>query len=414
MRASRTGTNSQSYAVAWWGLWIVPTLIFSAGAGLWAVKDLLELPSFPQCRSISQVDSTASARLYCAEQFANQQKVPDLRRAILLANSIAEQDPLWVESRRAIERWSRSILETGEAEFQAGQLETALKTAQSIPMSVHTYAIAEERMERWRSVWERAKAIYDQAEDEIDQRQWSAAMNTARGLLTIGNRHWSTTKYQTLLRSLQASKESQSFQAAAQARSSQRQSSARNSESFEDYFARRDRERSAEDAAYLDEAYQLAGAGSLSGLRSAIDEASRILYGSSQYAEAQQAIEGWRNQIEIIEDAPYLDRARALANQGDLTSLEAAIDEVRNIGWGRALYDEAYAEMQQWRETAHQLRVQAQAEQLETLTAPTTETNSSQPNLLQPTSLQPHPVPVVQTIETVGTTETSQPGNLLN
>jgi hypothetical protein len=408
LRASR-GANSQLHSAAWWGLWIVPTLIFSAGAGLWAVKNLLELPNFPQCRSLSQSDSTPSARLYCAEQLANQQKVPDLRRAILLVNSIAEEDPLWAESRRSIERWSRSILEVGEAEFQTGKLETAIKTAQAIPGSVHTHALAEERIDRWRSVWDRAKTLYDQTEDEIEQRQWSAAMNTAKGLLTVGNQYWSTTKYQTLMRSLQSAKEAQTVQAKAQSRPSERRSNARNSESFEDYFARRDQERNAEDAAYLDDAHQFASAGTVSGLRSAIDEASRILYGSSQYEEAQQAIESWRNQLEAMEDAPYLSRARALANQGDLASLEAAISEARKIGWGRALYDEAYVEIQQWREAAYELRVEAQTEQLEDLTAPTTESYPA-----QPTSFQSNPMPTVQTIDAVGVTEPNSPGNVVN
>lgn len=409
IRASRPGANSQLYPAAWWGLWIVPTLIFSAGAGLWAVKNLLELPSFPHCRSISQSDSTPSARMYCAEQFANQQKVPDLRRAILLVNDISSQDPLWVESRRSIERWSRSILEAGEAEFQAGKLETAIKTAESIPVSVHTYAMAKDRIEYWRSVWERAKNLYEQAEDEIEQRQWSMAINTAKGLLTVGNEYWSATKYQTLMRSLQAAKEAQTLEAKAQTRSPERRTNARQSESVEDYFARRDQERNAEDSAYLADARHFASAGTVSGLRSAIDEASRILYGSSQYEEAQRAIESWRNEIEAIEDGPYLSRARELAQQGDLTSLEAAIEEARKIGWGRALYDEAYGEIQQWREAAYELRVQAQTESLEDLTPPATEGYPAQPR-----SLQSNPVPVVQTIDAIGATETDQSENILN
>jgi hypothetical protein len=410
VKSSRTGSRSQHYSAAWWGLWIVPTLIFSAGSGVWAVKNLLELPSFPQCRSVSKSEVTPSVRMYCAEQLAAQQKVPDWRQAILLINTIPAQDPLGAESRRSIERWSRSILEVGEKEFQAGDLEAAIKTAEAVPTAVHTQAMIEERIERWRSSWQRAEDIYEQTEDDIEQREWSAALNTAKGLLTVGNQFWTTTKYQELMQSLQAAKDSQSLVAKASPRSAARRPNSDRSDSVEAYFARREQERNAENASYLTEARQLADAGSVSGLRDAIDSASRVLYGSDHYDEAQQAIEDWRNQIEFIEDAPYLSQARALAQQGDLASLEAAIAEARKIGWGRALYDEAYDEIQQWRSAVSDLRLQDQTPQPGSHRVDTMPT----PYPVQPASAQPT-VPAVDTMIDAGrTTGTTQPGNSLN
>lgn len=385
--ATRAKSGSLLYPAAWWGVLLVPTLVLSAGAGIWAVKNLLALPNLPQCRSISQTRKTPSARVYCAEQLADSKKVRDFRQAILLVSDIPSQDPLHNESQRLIEQWSRSILDLGEIDFQAGNLEEATKIAGAIPRTVYTYSLAEERIQRWHSIWDRAKTLYQQAEDEVDQRQWSAAINTAKGLLTVGNQHWATAKHQELMQILQASKEAQTLQAKLQEKTPTRGSSAQTSDSFDEYFTRRDRERERESEVQLAEAHRLASAGSTRELQAAIDTASQILYGTPHYEAAQNAIDGWRSQIEIIEDRPYLDRARTLASQGSIESMEAAIDEARQIGWGRPLYQEAYADIEQWRDRAEQLRTQNQTEQLEDLD--THDPSESYP--VQPTSLQSNP-----------------------
>lgn len=385
---SRSRFGSQLYPMTWWGLLLVPTLVLSAGAGIWAVRNLLALPNLPQCRSTSLAEgSTPSARVYCAEQLVDGKRVQDYRQAILLIKDIPDQDPLHNESDRLIEQWSRAILELGETDFQAGDLAGAIKIAEAIPRSVHTYSLAEERIARWREIWDRAEMIYQQAEDEVDQRKWSAAVNTAKGLLSVGNQHWATDKHKELMQHLQAAKEAQTLQAKSQDRTSTRRSS-EGADSFDAYFTRRDRERQQEAEAQLATARRLASVGSVGDLQAAIDQASQILYGTPHYETAQEAIETWRSQIEEIEDRPYLDRARELASQGDLDSIEAAIDEARQIGWGRPLYEEAYAEIEQWREQAYQLRMQPQTEPQETL-------NIDEPVIedypAQPTSLQSSP-----------------------
>jgi hypothetical protein len=366
---------------------LLPTLVLSAGAGLWAVKNLLELPNLPHCRSASRTQDTPSERVYCAEQLADGKRVQDLRQAILLVSDIPQSDPLHNESQRLIEQWSRAILELGETDFQAGDLAAAVKIAGAIPSTVHTYSLAEERIEHWHSIWDRAKAVYQQAEEEVSQRKWSDAINTAKALLTVGNQHWSTTKHQELMKLVQASKEAQALQAKLQEKTPIRRSSTQAPDSFDEYFTRRDREREKEAESQLAEAWRLASAGSVGTLQAAIDTASQILYGTPHYEAAQEAIDGWRSQIEILEDQPHLERARTLASQGDLESIEAAIAEARQIGWGRPLYQEAYTSIEQWRDRAYQLRIQRQTEQLENPNnTPAIETYP-----VQPTSLQSSP-----------------------
>ncbi len=80
-------------------------------------------------------------------------------------------------------------------------------------------------------------------------------------------------------------------------------------------------------------------------LKQAIQTARKIRPGRALYASAQTAIKGWTDQIQIAEDRPTLEKANALASQGDLG---AAIGVAAQIGSDRALYNEAQALIGGW------------------------------------------------------------------
>jgi hypothetical protein len=100
-----------------------------------------------------------------------------------------------------------------------------------------------------------------------------------------------------------------------------------------------------EDQPYLDAATTLAEPGEIPDLQAAIAEASKILQGRSLRNEAQGWIATWQDQIETLEDQPMLDRARSLANDGQLG---AAIETAATIRSGRALYEQAQAAIYTW------------------------------------------------------------------
>jgi hypothetical protein len=100
-----------------------------------------------------------------------------------------------------------------------------------------------------------------------------------------------------------------------------------------------------EDRPYLDRAEQIAAAGDVASLQAAINEASRISSGRALSGEAQRLIDSWRDRLQRIEDQPYLDQARRLAQQGDLPG---AIATAQRIQSGRALSSEAQAEIATW------------------------------------------------------------------
>ena len=100
-----------------------------------------------------------------------------------------------------------------------------------------------------------------------------------------------------------------------------------------------------EDRPYLERAEELALFGDTSSLKGAIAEASRIRRGRSLYREAQKKIAAWSAKVQRVEDQPYLDQARSLANSGDLS---AAISTAKQISSGRVLSQQAQRDINQW------------------------------------------------------------------
>lgn len=101
-----------------------------------------------------------------------------------------------------------------------------------------------------------------------------------------------------------------------------------------------------EDRPYLAQAHQLAKANTAEGLQQAIAMAHQIPLNRALRNEAQSWIYVWQNQIEVLEDRPYLIQARGLARDGNLSQ---AIAAASNIKPGRALFDEAQGEIAGWR-----------------------------------------------------------------
>ncbi|MGF1570048.1 MAG: hypothetical protein ACFCVD_18590 [Nodosilinea sp.] len=103
-----------------------------------------------------------------------------------------------------------------------------------------------------------------------------------------------------------------------------------------------------EDRPYLVKAHQLAKTKTIDSLQAAIQSAQAVALNRALRGEAQSWIYVWTSQIQTIEDQPILDRARALATRGELSQ---AMVEASTVKQGRALYDEAQAAIVGWRQT---------------------------------------------------------------
>ncbi|NEQ42560.1 MAG: chromosome segregation ATPase [Leptolyngbya sp. SIOISBB] len=104
-----------------------------------------------------------------------------------------------------------------------------------------------------------------------------------------------------------------------------------------------------EGVAQLNWAQQIARPGTVESLRAAITEAEAVGSSNPFWDRTQDQIDDWRRDIALIEDQPYIDRAKLVAVAGDRSSLQAAITEVQQISSNSALYDEAQDLAADWR-----------------------------------------------------------------
>jgi hypothetical protein len=324
------------------------------------VAHLLRVPDYPNCRSTVLSGDDASLRLYCAEIIANQGTADDLLEAIRLVNGLPQDHPLRSEGDRLLTTWSQEILRLGEERFQAGKLEEAIDLVKLIPINLSARQMANEQISQWESIWAKAETIYIEAEAEKQQDHWQEAINKARALWQVGNQYWATTKYQEFAQEVQAAREADSLQ---KPKRSIRQSDPANPDPVADLLAQWEREQTAEDQTYLKKARELASSGTLADMQAAIAEANRVSFDGSHYDEAERLIKTWTHQIEVMEDRIYLDRAKELARQDDINSLQEAIREAHWIFRDRPLFEEADNLIQQWNNRILELQAQSEPKQ---------------------------------------------------
>jgi tetratricopeptide (TPR) repeat protein len=220
------------------------------------------------------------------------------------------------EINRHVEEWSLDILKIGDKKFQEGQLSEAIKIARRIPENVSAYKLVENRIDRWQTIWSKAEAIYEQAENQLRESNWLQAFREAVKLTSINNKYWATAKYDQLTNQIQ--------------------------------IARKASEQ-------LDKAYQLSKSGRIADILAAIKQAEEIPSNSYAYKEAQELIadcgnkllklamnrleqRNWKGVLEIANKIPasvklgevktdLIDLANALSRgeSGTVSELETAI-----------------------------------------------------------------------------------------
>ncbi len=104
------------------------------------------------------------------------------------------------------------------------------------------------------------------------------------------------------------------------------------------------------DVTIIEEGKKLAQPRGISDLKAAIAKLQSIPPYNPRGKEATTLIESWSRQLQQQEDRPFLDKAEKLASFGDITSLQAAINEASQIGRGRTLYQEAQRKIKRWTE----------------------------------------------------------------
>ncbi|NJO95215.1 MAG: chromosome segregation ATPase [Pleurocapsa sp. CRU_1_2] len=179
-----------------WQIWGILLVLCSGAIGYSATSMLLKLPKTQSCNKVFWPFASASVRLYCAQSAAEDKELEGLLSAIKLVADLPKDHPLRPEIDRNIDRWATSILELGEAQFQAGKLDTAIATARRIPGNVSAKKLVETKIKQWKSIWSEAEEIYQQVEQKLREADWNGAFTWAVRLTDSSNEYWATTKYE--------------------------------------------------------------------------------------------------------------------------------------------------------------------------------------------------------------------------
>ncbi|MEH2070930.1 MAG: chromosome segregation ATPase [Nostoc sp.] len=247
-----------------------------------------------------------------AESLANSKVVDNLLEAIKLAESIGQESYLYQKAQEAIPAFGRKMLALAQTKLDQRDADEALNIARQIPESTKLQAETDDFI-----------AIAD--------AKRSAWLGNVSGL------------------------------EAAIAQAQQIDPSRPVYEEAQQLIARWQLE--IEDVAHLEKARVLASQGTVNNLTAAIAQAQLIPASNPRGTEARQEMSRWRAQIETIEDQPYLERAEQIAIFEDINSLQAAIAQASQIRSGRALYPEARRKIRTWTAKIQQIEDQPYLDQ---------------------------------------------------
>ncbi|MBF2074452.1 MAG: hypothetical protein IGS50_11920 [Synechococcales cyanobacterium C42_A2020_086] len=306
-------------------------------------------------------------RLTQAQKLAKGNSPEKLGEAIELAMQVAPGTDAWAEAQTVLQQWGQTLLTTGLQQWQAGEVNAALTTARQIPLHLSlpaaakdlvTFSHAHQRVAEslqdpqpsWKQVWNLTEAIaamqqistdslvYKEA--QVQLQVWQAELEDmtqlqlAAMLAGIGQKP-----------ALEAAIERARQVAADRPRQAQAQSLIATWQQKIEQL---------EDRPYLQRAHQLAAAGQIPNLQQAIAQAQVIPSHRALWSEAQSQIMTWQRQIEILEDQPLWNQAKALADRG---KLEEAIQAAAAIRPERALYLEVQASVETWKAKLREIQI---------------------------------------------------------
>lgn len=284
-------------------------------------------------------------------------------QAITIAQEIPQNTHTWQDARQDLRKWSQTLVAIGIKRWQAGDRKNAVMALQTVPRST---TIPE--LEDWVWFGSAYKLLNDSLPSSQPSHNWSPASKQVWNLMeasaAIGKVKPNSPFYQqaqAMRQDLQAQLDdlTQLYYATLVANLGQHSTLNLAIDQARQITPARPRRVQAqtliaawydqierlEDQPYLDRATALAKSGEIPDLQAAIAEASLIRQGRALRKEAQGWIATWRDQIETIEDQPYLDRAWAFANAGNLSEAIAAAEMIRP---GRALYGDAQSVIYTW------------------------------------------------------------------
>lgn len=303
-------------------------------------------------------------RLYEAERLADNGGLDNLLKAIKLARQIRPESYVFQEAQKAIERFGRKMLNLAQATLEQKDLQGALDIVSKVPEEAKLEEeakdftiLANAHSHVWQGTVAGLEEAIGQAQRIVSGRPY---YQRAQQLITRWQLEIEAVARLENARLLADQGDVGNLEAAIAKASEVQESNPRWNEAQQDIQKWRSQAETIRDRPILDLADQMAAQGDINSLQMAIGQASQIAGGRALYQEAQDKIRQWDQQIERIQDQPFLDQARTYAMSGNLAAAIAAAEQIRS---GRALYRDAQADIANWRKTLQTEAAQIQAGQ---------------------------------------------------
>ncbi|OLP19069.1 hypothetical protein BST81_07605 [Leptolyngbya sp. 'hensonii'] len=291
-----------------------------------------------------------SNKLFEARELAETGNLDNLLKALQVVNGVRPNSYLYQEARRLVTKFGRQFMDQAEATLTGGDLQTAIAVARRMPAGVGLKREVQDFISLGQAALRARSGQIADLEAAIAQAQQLAPGRplygkaqdlVARWQLEIEGvsyleRAREVAKGGTVNELLAAISEAETIPRSNPMREEAQREISRWYRQIE----------TIQDRPYLDAAQQLAAGEDIASLQAAIDQAQKIRSGRALYGEAQGKIQEWTDQIQTIQDQPYLDQAEQLAQAGDY---RAAIDAAEAIQSGRALYRDAQAKIRGWK-----------------------------------------------------------------
>lgn len=258
-----------------------------------------------ELQQAKQLEETAWSQIEQARGLANTGNPENIGQALVIARRINLTSQAWNEAQEDIDRWSQNLLLYSFQRWELGDVEGAIAAVQKVPPDPTLAPEAQDLIQ-----FSHATRLATQAQqDQPGYLQLFKLMEAIRAAEKIPS---NSSFYKTAQQSMKAWQ------------------------------------------AELEDLRTLQFANNVASLRQgwaydyAADLALTVELERPRRLQAQTLIAHWQDEIERIEDRPFLIRARALARKATIPALEQAIAEARNVDLGRALRIDAQTLIADW------------------------------------------------------------------
>lgn len=186
-----------------WLLLAITGCVTAGGIAVGALVWLISLPPTTNCDSITNL-SADRERLYCAQQAAQTEDLPQLLAGLELLEEWTPEHPLYYEAQAWLQDWSVSVLDVAQERMDQGNYEGAVSLAEQIPPSSPSYDQAQAAIQTWDGIWNQGDAIYQQAQDAIRSKNWNLASQKVAELADLEHRHWNAAQTAAISRQILA------------------------------------------------------------------------------------------------------------------------------------------------------------------------------------------------------------------